>query len=328
MLPYSPIDRDGAQHSKRPLSGSRFRLPQKPKEFVSITELASSATSSPAVAALAEVRTVFGVGEVIERRRDGITKVLIGSSGVVMYLQPGASSQQFTTDQEKLKSRSSGKRQPKAKQVEIEGTRYIVHYVSETDTLQGLCLRYSTSLKTLKRHNDFAGKDFLVCDTLKIPYKTQPNADDAQVEPAKEEPVLKNNGTGDLRFKHRMQLAVVRGVQLASQLKLDSKDAKTYLEMNDWKVADAIEAASSDLKWEIGEQQRKEQHAQKIARFEQEEQNASRQYASKGEAGLPYTYRRVGGNNSVEEQVEMGILNCVPISMRLHRIFTGFSFFR
>merc|ERR1711865_974995 len=139
-----------------------------------------------------------------------------------------------------------------------------------------------------------------------------------------------------MRSRNRMKLAVVRGVHHASpQLKLDCKDAISYLEMNDWKVADAIEEAVGDLKWEIDDKERKEKLAKKIADFEAEELSSSPNSAFSIEtskldkSGLPFTYRRVHGDtSSVEAQVEMGLLSCVPLTMRLQRIFTGFSFFR
>ena len=106
-----------------------------------------------------------------------------------------------------------------------------------------------------------------------------------------------------------------------SKLALDLKDARSYLQMNDWDVPEAVSAAVGDLRWEVVDQQRQELLKKKLAAFEVEERAEVVSIDSKSgsDAHLP-SYQLVDESYSA---VGWGL--CVPFSfsIRLRKIFTG-----
>ena len=236
------------------LRSSRFCLPQKPTVgLVSINDLvATPCTMVPRETATTEVRTVFGVGAIKERRSDGVTVVEVG--GLTAFLQPG-NGHNFTTDVDKLNAVNNSTQQPQATRVHRDGKEFVVHHVMPTDTLQGLCIRYSTSLKTLKKYNDFPSKvlhscmsvwsnrnlttslfqDFSVCDFIQIPAGSSPSAVVGN-RPTKQ-PVQggcnfhKHAGAhipSSICTNNRKELALVRAAA-SKKLACDRKDARSGL---------------------------------------------------------------------------------------------------
>jgi len=114
---------------------------------------------------------------------------------------------------------------------ELPLPEFVEHQVKPTDTLQGILLRYQTNLRTIKKFNDFPGKNFRACENLTIPSRHLPPG----WEPPKLDPLHK----------------------FTSITRANSKEAKYYLHDNDNDLDAAIAAYKSDMAWE-------NQHAESI----------------------------------------------------------------
>ena len=118
----------------------------------------------------------------------------------------------------------------------------IYHDLQETDTFQGLCLRYKVTPTELRRANRMLGTNLkLAPKKLMIPLN-------------KKNATLKGNTS--LRMTKEEQIAKLvcevrkRGQAQNSGEGLAYSEARCYLEMNDWNLEKAIENAVEDL-WHI-----------------------------------------------------------------------------
>ena len=121
----------------------------------------------------------------------------------------------------------------------INGMMY--HRVKETDTFQGLCLKYKVTPIEIRRANKMMGRDLkLAPEKLLIPI----NKVNANLN-------IKDSG---LTREERITKLVceVRGrckTGENSQQCLAYSEARAYLEMNDWDLNRAVENAVEDMFW-------------------------------------------------------------------------------
>lgn len=109
---------------------------------------------------------------------------------------------------------------------EFKAPTVIEHVVLDSDTLQGLCLRYRVSAVTLRQYNNFSGTSFKCKKYLRIPI--EPGLP-VQVQQLSRDVLLQRfkNDTGE-----------------------SEKEARCYLEESDWDIKLAIQAWRGDENWE------------------------------------------------------------------------------
>ena len=106
----------------------------------------------------------------------------------------------------------------------------VKHFVQSTDTLYGLSLKYNVAVSDLRKANRLFDTDEVVMRTfIYIPSVAQslapePRPDDIKVQ-------------------------LIRQFQLNTECR-DGFEAKTYLNLNDWDLAKAVESYHSDMHWE------------------------------------------------------------------------------
>ena len=120
-----------------------------------------------------------------------------------------------------------------------EGVDYVLHKVLPTDTFQGLCLRYRIRPHVLRRCNGFSGTNLhLAPSTLVVP-----------LGPGGEllggGPVLRQNRTTP---EYKLQALREEFPHLRRP------ECRAYLEMADWSLEGAREAAAEDDDWEEGQE--------------------------------------------------------------------------
>lgn len=121
----------------------------------------------------------------------------------------------------------------------IDGVMY--HKVQETDTFQGLCLKYKLTPVELRRANRMMSTNLkLAPEKLIIPF-TKNNAS------------LKTNGPKGMTNEEKIANLVC---QVRKQCTADGNsqglaysEARAYLEINDWEMDKALNEAIDDLKW-------------------------------------------------------------------------------
>jgi hypothetical protein len=126
-----------------------------------------------------------------------------------------------------------------------EGLKFISHSVLPTDTLQGICLKYSTTPTLLRQYNIFSGSNLasapsplIIIDKMGMGL-TQPQILTPEQEKQKHVQIFLNT------FKKKKE---DNGMMVFGY-----KEAVAYLEMSDWNVDDAIQDAREDYGWEKGD---------------------------------------------------------------------------
>lgn len=107
---------------------------------------------------------------------------------------------------------------------------YVEHYIAPSDTFEGICLRYNIKPLELRRANGFTNENLtLVPNPLKIPRR-----DDIA------EGVILIDGAGPMTQNEvtMVLLKKCRGMKRA--------EARAYLMLNDWNLAEALENARED----------------------------------------------------------------------------------
>jgi LysM repeat protein len=108
---------------------------------------------------------------------------------------------------------------------------FFEHLVQSTDTFQGICIRYKITPTELRQANDFTGSNlFLAPNPLKIPKTTLRSA----------------NMVNDDNVPHALTTDQVVTILLKNCPKLSKSEAKAYLELNDWDIAEAVTNALED----------------------------------------------------------------------------------
>eukprot|EP00592_Proboscia_alata_P008448 CAMPEP_0194363288 /NCGR_PEP_ID=MMETSP0174-20130528/11121_1 /TAXON_ID=216777 /ORGANISM="Proboscia alata, Strain PI-D3" /LENGTH=284 /DNA_ID=CAMNT_0039136641 /DNA_START=131 /DNA_END=985 /DNA_ORIENTATION=- len=117
------------------------------------------------------------------------------------------------------------------------GTKYLEHVVLPSDTLQGLCLRYKVKPVVLRQVNMFSGSTlFLAPKKLLIPCSG--NIDISKV---------RQDTTSEM-FKAHSFLSQVNGLRRFTGF--SNKEARVYLDLNDWNVDEAVKEALAEIDWE------------------------------------------------------------------------------
>jgi LysM repeat protein len=114
---------------------------------------------------------------------------------------------------------------------------YFEHIVQQTDTFEGLCLRYKITPTELRQANGFTGNNlFLAPNPLKIPNTNKIMYTNAEAR--------------SLTTAEGLPLALTSDQVVRLLLKdcpeLSSNEAKAYLELNDWELSNALQNARDD----------------------------------------------------------------------------------
>lgn len=141
----------------------------------------------------------------------------------------------FGTNESKIKrevkeTSSSSSDDNKEVEVEVE-VNYIEHMVLPCDTFQGICLNYKISPTKLRQTNNFSGSNLsLAPKKLKIPI----------------------DGKNVLKIKTQDQNSKVFKIHsLINEFPdMSNSEARSYLEISDWKLNDARQEAKEDREWE------------------------------------------------------------------------------
>jgi hypothetical protein len=106
---------------------------------------------------------------------------------------------------------------------------YVEHYITPSDTFQGICLRYKITPMELRRANFFTGENLkLVPNPLKIPRRD-----------VIAERVITNG-------PRSMTQSELTGVLLKECQGMKRTEATAYLMLSDWDLAEALENARED----------------------------------------------------------------------------------
>lgn len=114
---------------------------------------------------------------------------------------------------------------------------FFEHILQETDTFEGLCIRYQVTPTELRRANDFTGNNLrLAPSPLRIPNRNLIRHTDAQARTA---------GVSD---NYPLALTTDQVVQLLLNecSGLSKNEANAYLELNDWDFSEALHNAQED----------------------------------------------------------------------------------
>ncbi|GAB5032515.1 Hypothetical protein NocV09_00902060 [Nannochloropsis oceanica] len=114
-----------------------------------------------------------------------------------------------------------------------EGKRpaFLTHVVLPTDTMQGLRLRYKVTPADLRLHNDFAGDQFHMLQTLKIPLRQEVVSHVA-------------------KFRQRPTQAVLRQRFTNVTKCTDEQEVTYYLDLAEWNLSGAIAEYNENRAWE------------------------------------------------------------------------------
>ena len=128
-----------------------------------------------------------------------------------------------------------------------EGPKFISHSVLPTDTLQGICLKYSTTPTQLRQCNMFSGSNLasapstlIIQDKMGKGLAAQPQILTPEQKKQKLVQIFLNT------FKKKRD-------EDTGMMVFGKKEAMAYLEMSDWNVDDAIQDAREDYGWEKGD---------------------------------------------------------------------------
>jgi LysM repeat protein len=118
----------------------------------------------------------------------------------------------------------------------VLGVDYIEHVVLSTDTLQGICIAYKVSATHLRRANHFSGTLHSAPKKLVIPISKQ----------ALRTGFIRVQDTDTKEYKLHSFLAEFSGISEA--------EAKSYLELADWELKDAMRSAKEDREWDSADE--------------------------------------------------------------------------
>ena len=104
------------------------------------------------------------------------------------------------------------------------------HVVMPGDTLAGLMIRYGIHLRELKRHNDFPGRSFQSCATLRIPKRSAADGDVLQ---------LQDPDRRDVKLR-----------RFRVEASASDAEATYYLGLHDWDLDAAVASFRDDAAWE------------------------------------------------------------------------------
>jgi hypothetical protein len=126
-----------------------------------------------------------------------------------------------------------------------EELKFISHSVLPTDTLQGICIKYSTTPTLLRQYNIFSGSNLASApSTLIIIDRVGMGLTQPQIlTPEQEKQKLVSIFLNTFKKKKEDNGMFVFGY----------KEAVAYLEMSDWNVDDAMQDAREDYGWEKGD---------------------------------------------------------------------------
>mmetsp|Transcript_25760 Transcript_25760/g.39569 ORF Transcript_25760/g.39569 Transcript_25760/m.39569 type:complete len:328 (+) Transcript_25760:278-1261(+) len=114
----------------------------------------------------------------------------------------------------------------------VVGIDYLEHTILPTDTFQGICLCYKISAIKLRQTNQFSGTNLKLAPTkLIIPLRGHPNKDKIKMQ---------DRNSPDFKIQ----------TMVAEFPSLREKEVRSYLEIADWNVEDAMTDAREDLRWE------------------------------------------------------------------------------
>jgi LysM repeat protein len=114
---------------------------------------------------------------------------------------------------------------------------YLEHIVQESDTFEGICLRYKLTPSELRRANGFSGSNLqLAPNPLKIPTAniTATNAEAVAL------------GSDDGALPRALTTEQVIQVLIKDCPGLSRTEANAYLELNDWEISEALKNAKED----------------------------------------------------------------------------------
>jgi hypothetical protein len=116
------------------------------------------------------------------------------------------------------------------------------HVVTESDTFQGICLRYKISATQLRQANCFSGTNLkLAPKILNIPHVVM-----ARPMSREDKIVMVLRGP-----------TTCGGSQPPNAIQLSRKEAIAYLEMSDWNVETALDEMRADQEFELSQSQQK-----------------------------------------------------------------------
>jgi LysM repeat protein len=114
---------------------------------------------------------------------------------------------------------------------------FFEHIVQETDTFEGLCIRYKVTPSDLRRANDFTGNNLLLAPSpLKIPNRNIVKHTDTEARTV---------GAFE-DYPHALTTDQVVRLLLKECPTLSITEANAYLELNDWDFGEALQNANQD----------------------------------------------------------------------------------
>jgi hypothetical protein len=126
------------------------------------------------------------------------------------------------------------------------------HVVTESDTFQGLCLKYKITATQLRQANCFSGTNLtLAPKILKIPHVVH-------AQPATTLEMMQQQQQSSLHSSQENKIALVlqksRG-GAGGEMMLKRNEVRAYLEMSDWNVESALDEIRADRQFELLQQQ-------------------------------------------------------------------------
>lgn len=161
---------------------------------------------------------------------------------IVNYDNPIADSPYNPTDEEEARD------EPVVQEINDKVTRmgppternYAIHHVKPNDTIGKLCLQYNVNKDVIRLANDFTGEEIYMFKTLKIPYTYGKMYESLYKEENEEE------------AKKRFAVDALSKIMEHSNKRQKNfdKEAKYYLEMNNYILDKAIAEFEADLEFE------------------------------------------------------------------------------
>ena len=115
-----------------------------------------------------------------------------------------------------------------------------MHKVKPTDTIEKLCLQYGVNKDVIRMANDFLGEEIYMFKELKIPFT---------YGPIYEEPTAKEESDESKKHAAMKMLSNILKDNYRCQKNFD-KEARYYLEANNYNIDKAISEFEADLEFE------------------------------------------------------------------------------
>mmetsp|Transcript_8459 Transcript_8459/g.11674 ORF Transcript_8459/g.11674 Transcript_8459/m.11674 type:complete len:388 (+) Transcript_8459:1048-2211(+) len=126
---------------------------------------------------------------------------------------------------------------------DIENDKFIIHPVSSLDTMQGLCIRYSTTPEAIMQANKMMNKNELYgFKTIRIPRDPSTPLPPTRSVPQESDFQKKRNATNRMMARCNLR---------------DKEEAVFYLEECDWDLEKAVAMFNEDAKWHSTQDKRK-----------------------------------------------------------------------